>query len=337
MHIVIVGTGAVGTILGSRLQATGQCHITAVCRSNFEAVRHNGLKINSDHFGNSVFKPDYVASSVEDATNQDYSFDYIIVCTKALPALTNTVDLIRPLVSSNTSIMLIQNGIGIEDDCIQHFPQNPVFPAVIYIMCTQLSPGEIECSGQVRLIIGANRLKGVVDDHELRFERDQKHCERIRELFNIGGIDAVLTDQIQGYRWLKIVWNASFNPVSVVSGGCDTVEMLSQPETADLLCTIQHELWATGEAVTGQPLPLIPGTRSPEELCRATLKLPAYKPSMLHDYLNKRPMEHEVILKNPLELARKYKIHIPHVETVYALLVLLEKKNNRSNSNKDNA
>ena len=48
---------------------------------------------------------------------------------------------------------------------------------------------------------------------------------------------------------------------------------------------------------------------------------------MLLDYENKRPMEVEAILGNALAIAKKYGINAVHIETLYALLSIINMKN----------
>ncbi|KAJ1903945.1 hypothetical protein IWQ60_012513 [Tieghemiomyces parasiticus] len=325
---VIVGTGAVGTILASRLQASGRHHVTTVCRSNYEVVRQKGFKIRSTIFGDHTFHPDYVAPSVEDAAQQSRSYDFVILCTKAFPSRINSADVVAPLVSEHTSIVTMQNGVNTEDNLIEAFPGNPVFPAVIYLMSEQISPGEVVNGGYIHFIIGANpptqgMAEGPAKTRAIeRFARDQDIAKEFAADLVGGNIPTDLTDNIQGYRWLKLVWNASFNPVAVVCGDRDTGMLLADPHSRELIVNVAREIWRIGETVTGRPLPTFPGSHSPEMIVESTKKLAPYKPSMLQDHLNSRPMEHEVILRNPLDAARRVGVPAPHLESVYAILRL---------------
>ncbi|KAJ1920259.1 hypothetical protein IWQ60_007041 [Tieghemiomyces parasiticus] len=328
LRTVIVGSGAVGTLLASRLQASGRHHVTTVCRSSFGKVRQNGFLIRSTLFGDGAFRPDYVARDITDAAQQEEAYDYVFLCTKAFPSEVNSADLLGPLVSARTRIVTVQNGIGAETKLIRAFPGNPVFPAVIYCMSEQTSPGEIVQTGFVKFILGARPPVAQdpvasVEEDPGRFEREQRVAEALAADFQGGGIPTVLTDNIQGHRWLKLVWNASFNPVSVVGGGRNTGEMLADPFSKQLILDLQREIWAIGEKTTGQSLPSIPEFESPEAIVENTAKRVPYKPSMLQDHLNGRPMEHEVILKNPLEVARRYQVPTPRLESVYALMRLI--------------
>jgi 2-dehydropantoate 2-reductase len=68
-RILTVGTGAIGAIYSWRLSKT--CDITAVCRSNYEAVKSNGFNIESAKFGNEIFKPTEGKTRIKQRERED--------------------------------------------------------------------------------------------------------------------------------------------------------------------------------------------------------------------------------------------------------------------------
>ncbi|KAJ1916780.1 hypothetical protein IWQ60_007995 [Tieghemiomyces parasiticus] len=156
-----------------------------------------------------VFPLNCVVRGVEDATQQDRAYDYVFLCTKAFPSLVNSANVVAPLVSERTGIVAAQNGIGIEDGLLRLFPNNPV------------SPGEIVNSGFIRFIIGANPPAQDMPVGEARtaaserFRRDQLVAQALVMDLRLSKVPIDLTDNIQGYRWLKAAWNVAFNPVAV--------------------------------------------------------------------------------------------------------------------------
>ncbi|KAJ1650598.1 hypothetical protein IWQ61_008640 [Dispira simplex] len=331
MNILVVGTGAVGSLLAYRLQDTG-CNVTCVCRSNYETAKSQGFLLRSSKYGDVTYHPSQVVRTVDEAVVQGTHYDYILVCTKAFPSKVDTSRLIYPAVQEGTMIILVQNGIGVEDRVIEVFPHNPVIPAVIYVTTEQVDSGVIQNFGPVRMIVGCNQIPTLNNpERGTRFAQDQKTAGTFADLLNKADVATILTDNIQGYRWLKTVWNASFNTVSVVAGECNTHELLDDPALRELVIAMQREIWAIGTAVTGQPLPIMEKLETPEDIVKATREgQPPYKPSMLQDYLNHHPMEHEVILKNPITLAHRHHIPVPRCETVYAILHMLSRKQERA-------
>ncbi|KAJ2719875.1 hypothetical protein GGI07_004951 [Coemansia sp. Benny D115] len=313
LKVLLVGTGALGSIYAWRLQNSGQAEVTAVCRSNYDIVSSKGFSIVSEQYGTHQYRPHRVIRQIGDAEEE---YDFVIVCTKALPNLGDTSDLIEPVVRSpKTAIILIQNGIGIEDPYLQRYPDNPVVSGVAYIDASQPSAGQISHGVISTLMLGNSQAARQAD------------LGRLSELWNSQGIPCqIVGPNIQAVRWYKLVWNASFNTVSVVSGGYDTRRMLNDPLCRQLIRSIMEEVYRLGETVLGHPLPVHGGIDGPEAYIRYTEDRPSTVwPSMLMDFKAHRPMEHAVILGRPIEIARELGVSVPHMETVHALLTMVEK------------
>src|ERR1700753_1839418 len=100
MNCLVFGTGGVGCIYAYILEKAG-AKVTAVCRSNFDAVSTKGISLESALFGNVTAKP----TAVRNVADAQGPFDYILVCAKNFPG---QAKLIAPAVSSQTSIVLCQ-------------------------------------------------------------------------------------------------------------------------------------------------------------------------------------------------------------------------------------
>ncbi|KAJ1837944.1 hypothetical protein LPJ73_007233, partial [Coemansia sp. RSA 2703] len=245
IKVLVVGTGALGSVYAWRLQASEQVEITAVCRSNYDIVSTKGFEIQSKLFGTHTFKPTKVVRTVDEATE---TYDYILICTKALPNLSDNSSLITSAVRSpDTAIVLIQNGIGIEDPFVARFPSNPVISVVAYIDASQPENGLIEHGTNIKLIMGAHPAS-----------------DRLAQIWNTMGVQCIVTDKIQAFRWLKLVWNASFNTISVVSGGNDTRKMLEDAACRKLIRDVMGEVYRLGEAAVGEKLPVLMGIEGPD-------------------------------------------------------------------------
>ncbi|KAF9426226.1 hypothetical protein BGZ94_006810 [Podila epigama] len=286
-----LGTGAIGAYYTWRIQQSGNCTITAVCRSNYEAVKADGIKIQTIAWGEGphVFRPDHVVKTVPSET-----YDYIIVCMKALPNVYSIPDIIAPAVeaSPNAAIVLIQNGIGIEDPIKKRFPRNPILSSIAYIGVTQNELGVVYHSGPVqRLAVGLfETIEGVDTASAIQIFGDR--CKS-------GGIETTVTDDIQNYRWQKIVWNGSMNPICILSELWTVSNVLADKKYEAITWTTMREIAALAEAL---------GHRMPPTLVETSMttshKLaPGYKASMVVDLEEGRPLETEVILANPIQMA----------------------------------
>ncbi|KAJ1933683.1 hypothetical protein FBU59_005950, partial [Linderina macrospora] len=144
IKVLLVGAGALGSVYAWRLDVSNKAQVTLVCRSNYEAVKSNGFSINSQIFGYEVYRPHKVVRTVDEAVAGGEVYDFVIVCIKALPNRGDTSSIIAPAVQSpHTIVMLIQNGIGIEDPYAARYPNNPIVSTISYIDASQPTNGTI--------------------------------------------------------------------------------------------------------------------------------------------------------------------------------------------------
>ena len=169
-------------------------------------VSKNGFKIESVTYGNHIFKPKQVYSFVPPYSPLNKLWDYIIVTIKSIP--NNPVpNIIRKgISSSHTKIVLLQNGIHIENSCAAEFPQNPLISGVTYIAVVQKEQGVITHTGLNNIVIGAFKGKHINPSVWEKADEAAKVLVDILKLKESSSVDWV--EDIQMKRWHKIVWNA---------------------------------------------------------------------------------------------------------------------------------
>lgn len=304
LEILLVGTGAVGSYYGGRLAQAG-ARVATVCRSDYHIVSQKGIAVKSHH-GDFHFFPSQVVQSVNEYKTIP---DLIIVATKVLPSI-DVPKLIDGAVHNGTSIMLLQNGIDIEERIQQAFPNNDILSALAFICVSRINYGYIEHWDYGRLVIG----KYPQGKHVM--------LSRVAALFKAVGVECSVSEDIVDARWKKLLWNAPFNPMSVLCGGATTKEMIDNPLTEELAVKIMEEVallaMKSGHAIDRAYI---------EKNISDTRVMKPYKTSMLLDYNEGRAMEVEAILGNALRIAGKVDIEVPHIKTLYSLLSLLDAKN----------
>ncbi|OMH82107.1 putative 2-dehydropantoate 2-reductase [Zancudomyces culisetae] len=329
-RILIIGGGGVGSILGWRLQAGG-AHVSMACRSNYKAIKETGFIITPGVSEPVTFHPDEVLTCAKGASTNNIVFDYVFVCTKCLPNISDPSDAILPYISSNkTVIILVQNGVGIEEPVKNKLPLNTLVSSVINVSASQTENGVITYAGRINLKFGFYVQEGQDLDE---YNKQNRHTlQKIHKLLVAGDIGSTIFENIQPVRWSKVIWNGTFSPVSVLAGAIDKKSVVTLPETRDLLINAMNELCAIAEAVTNEKVTAISGYSSIEgAIENAKNGKVTYYSSMVLDFVNKRPMEHEVILRNPIIQAKKYGLETPILETLYALLTCTERSYMSSN------
>lgn len=296
--VLIVGAGAIGAFYGSLLAKAG-AQVSVVCRSDYDTVADNGFQIDSADFGCYRFMP---AQVLKHACDYRDTADYVLLTTKMLPGVDRAA-LISPAVGAHTSIVFIQNGVDIEQEMTDAFPAHEVVSGLAFICCNRILPGQIAHLAYGRLALG--NLPGSVS----------AKTEALCALFRKAGLDCRASADIVGERWFKCVWNAPFNPLSVISGGLSTAEILGTEEA--FVRHIMADVCRVAAAL-GHPLP----DDAIEENIRRTYRMPPYKTSMLLDFEQGRPLESEAILGNAVRAAARADVPCPHLSSVYAMLRL---------------
>lgn len=298
-----VGSGALGGYYSGILQRGG-AKITLLCRSDYEVVKKSGISVKSCE-GDFHYKPE---NTIKSATELTSSPDYILVFLKVLPEI-DVASIIAPAVGPNTTIVLIQNGIDIERPIQDAFPNNEVIGGLAFICCQRPEYGKIDHQDYGRLKIGSYP-KGI-----------SENCKKLQELFIKGGIDCEVSENLLAARWEKLVWNAPFNPLSVILGGVDTQFILSDKESYKLCENIMHEVITISER-SGNPVP--------RDLVKKNLdyteSMVPYKTSMCLDFESGRFLEVDAILGNALKIAHQLNLSVPYIETTYAVLKQIDRK-----------
>jgi 2-dehydropantoate 2-reductase len=322
VSILIVGAGAIGAFYASRLALVPSVSVSVICRSNYAAVASHGFNITSPQYGSYTFTPAHTFANPEEARKSNIQWDYIIVSTKALPDVSDDSAILEGLVSDKTAIVLIQNGLGVEDPYASRFPQARICSAVTIATCAQPSHGMIQHNRWTRINSGPYLPHFDTGGAKNTDARATQLNDAFITLLKEGGIrdaEAYSHAKLQLVRWHKIAINASMNPTSVLTLGSSNFSMANDEELTIHLKGVMEEILATAPKILGQPMPK--EFASPEQIIRSTRKnTSGSKPSMAVDWEAGKRMEIEVILGNPIRIARKRGLEMPRLQTLYALV-----------------
>jgi 2-dehydropantoate 2-reductase len=295
--ILVIGAGAIGSYYSAKLAQVG-VEVSLWCRSDYDFIQKNGIKIES-YQGDFHFTPHKILKNLDEA-NDD--FDYILIATKALPSI-DICGLIKNILQAKTKIILIQNGIHVEKNIAKNFPNNEIISGLAFIAVSRKSAGVIYHQEYGKLTIGSYGNKASIAVHFLE------------NLWQKSGVEIIVSDKILLERWKKLVWNGAFNPLSVILGGKNTVEILNNDLAINLAKNIMQEICELARADDCElPNDVI------EKNIVATQKMKPYKTSMLLDFEAGRQMEVEAILGNAVKFAQSKSMLIPYLSTIYAIL-----------------
>ena len=171
--------------------------MTAVCRTNYNAVKEKGILIRSKIFGECHYKP--VATQTVAEAAKHGPFDYIIVASKAFSW---TPEMIKDAVTPGTTAMVLaQNGIAIEEAYAKLYPENTIISGVVYLPVTQVEPGVVEMAPLERFEIGTYPANAST--------KAKSQTQKLSQIWKAGGATAPVFEDVQPVRWLKVAINVS--------------------------------------------------------------------------------------------------------------------------------
>lgn len=300
MKYGIIGTGAIGGFYGGKLAKAGQ-EVHFLLHKDYEYVKQNGLQVDSC---DGSFHLDGV-NAYNDTTAMP-PCDVVLVCLKSINnGMLKT--LLPPLLHQRTLVVLIQNGIGVEEDVQRDFPGVQLAAGLAFICSAKTEPGRVnhQCYGSINL---ANYSC-----------RDEALMAAVVAEFREAGIETGFVEYHEA-RWKKAVWNMPFNGMTVALH-TQTDELLKHPETRQLIRDQMMEVVGASRAlgVNGVDEAFV------EKMIRMTDEMTPYSPSMRLDYDFHRPMEIHYLYTRPIEIAREAGYRMPKLEMLEAELKFLEK------------
>ncbi|KAF2172341.1 hypothetical protein M409DRAFT_63059 [Zasmidium cellare ATCC 36951] len=313
LRILSVGGNAVSAFLSWRLSATQACDVTLVWKNGFESVHQYGISFRSDKFGNERFKPRAVVRSPEDAAGTSRaSFDYVVLCVKALPDVYDLASVIEPVVSPQHTCILVNttHTLGIESYLEQRFPTNVVLSLVSGVEITQLGASEFEHKESTELWVGAANKNPSIP---ASIQTDM--AEALSMTLKSGQVDCEVATNIRQQQFERMIGPIAFYPASVLFETSVHAELLEKTGVRSLITGVIDELV---NLANSQGCDLKAGFR--EETMEKMIAPAETNSIMYQDYMARRPMEVETYLGSPIKLAQENGMQVPRIETLYALL-----------------
>lgn len=303
MRYGVIGTGAIGGYYGAKLAQGGQ-DVHFLFHSDYDYVREHGLQVNS---GDGGFHLDHV-NAYQDV-RQMPKCDVVIVALKMVHEQMLR-DMLPPLLTDDTVVLLIQNGMGMEQDVEQMVPGVKLAAGLAFICCSKTHPGVIDHLDLSGLNVG-------------NYNAPQETIDRMIAEMVSADIDARNVDYLEA-RWRKLLWNMPFNGLSVALH-TDTDALVRNAATRRLLRAMTQEVIEAAHAVGVKGLT----DRDADAMIEMTTKMRPYKPSMRLDWDYHRPMEVYYLYTRPIEEARRAGQDMPLHRMLEAELKFMEEEYNR--------
>ncbi|OAP58659.1 hypothetical protein AYL99_07749 [Fonsecaea erecta] len=312
INVMLYGLGAIGSFYAFILERTKRVRLTVVARSNYEAVKNDGLHIKSLNHGDHVVHP---AKVVRTPVEAGETYDYIVCTHKAIDQASSTKNLAPAVDESKTCIVIIQNGVGNEDPFREAFPKCPILSCVTWVGARQDTPGVVSHWKSENTQIGIFRNEAL--DQAVERARLDEFASLLRE----GQTPFSVEDNVQIQRWEKVVWNVAWNSLTTLTM-LDTHSWLkSSPDAMPMTRNLMREVIDVARKCD---VPL--RYELIDELIVKILEMQPIGSSMQTDAKMGRPMEVDVILGTPVRKGRELGVPIPILEVLHTLLVAVNSR-----------
>ena len=319
MKVCIYGAGAIGGWIGVHLAQTGH-EVSVVARgATLDALQKNGLQCVQTQAADARIKADVkVSAQPADLGPQDL----VIVAVKA-PAMADVAKGIAPLLGPNTLVMTAMNGvpwwffqgfggklqgttlntIDPEGRIAQAIPAHHVVGCVVHASCSLDAPGVVRHHFGQGLIVGEPAAQ------------NGEVSARVQQLvadLQAAGFNASASAQIQKDVWYKLWGNMTVNPISAITGATTDL-ILKDDLVRDFVSKVMLEAKAIGEKIG------IPIAQTPEDRHAVTMKLGAFKTSMLQDVEAGKTVELDALVSGVRELGQLTQVNTPYTDALLGL------------------
>jgi 2-dehydropantoate 2-reductase len=312
-RVCIYGAGAIGGWIGVKLAQAG-CELSAVARgATLAALQQHGLRLQQ---GGAITTVKLRASA--DPADLGVQ-DLVIVAVKA-PAMADVAQAIAPLIGPDTVVLTAMNGVpwwffegfgapyagtrlkAVDPDgaIARAIPARHIIGCVVHASCSLSSAGFVKNHFGNKLIIG-----------EPSGEKSAR-VQALAALLEKAGHEVALSAQIQKDIWYKLWGNMTVNPISAFTGA--TTDLIMGDELVrDFISRVMLEAREIGARIG------IPIDQQPEDRHAVTLKLGAFKTSMLQDVEAGKAVELDALVTVVKELGQLTQVPTPFTDALLGL------------------
>lgn len=298
MRIAVMAAGAVGGYFGARLQAAGHDVVFFARGAHLEAIRRDGLKVESAR-GNLHLKKVTVTDTADGVAPVD-----IVLFAVKLWDSEQAATAIKPLVTDATRVITVQNGVDGVAMIEPILGSGRVVPGLAQITATIAGSGVINHSSQF---------------HLLAFGRTDRREDAVLAAFvetgKGAGVDFVLSQNIERDLWLKFTVLVALSSVTAATRLPIGVAR-NDADGRALILAIMREVIAVGRAK---------GVALDADLADKAVTFvngvaDGAKASMAIDLERGNRLELDWLAGRAVSLGRELGVPVPVCETIYAVL-----------------
>ena len=300
MRIAAMAAGGVGAYFGARLQAAGHEVFYIARGAHLDAIKKNGLKIESAHHGDLHLTD--VKATDDPATVGPV--DVVLFAVK-LWDTEKAAEQTMPLLGPDTRVVTLQNGVDSYERIAPIVGSARAIPGVTYVVTVIDRPGVIKQASTFQSIIC-----GTHDG------RPDANLSAFVDAAKTAGIDITQSGNVQRDRWHKFIFLTGTSGATAVTR-TTMGPILEDPDMRAMFHNIMRETLAVGRAAG---VDVDPGYAD-ERMTFADSHVPAgMKASMANDLDRGNRLELDWLAGRVSQLGKELNVPTPVNDTIYAAL-----------------
>lgn len=283
-NILIVGTGALGTLFAARLvQAGHNVTMLGTWKEGLDAIRRNGVQFFDSNGNQHSFHV-----SATDNTRECAGIKHALVLVKAWQT-ERAAHQLRQCLAEDGLAVTLQNGLGNRETLMQSLGPDRVALGVTTAGATLLGPGSVKVGGEGPISIERNGSLGPLEAG-----------------LRSAGFDVRVVDDAQSLVWGKLVINSAINPLTALLK-IPNGELLERPSARQVMGALARETARVAYAEQIE-LPFEDPVAAAEDVARKTA---TNQSSMLQDVLRGARTEIDAICGAVVTYGEKHRIPTP--------------------------
>lgn len=296
MKYAIIGAGGTGGILGFYMTKAGK-DVTLIARGrHLAAMQESGLAVEKMWDGTTETIPVKAA----DMDHYNERPDVILVCVKGY-SLEDTIPFIQRVSNPSTIVIPVLNIYGTGAKMQEKLPNLLVTDGCIYVSANIKEPGVLIQHGKILRVVYGVREK----------EEYDPRLEKIKQDFDVSGIDGVLSENIRRDALEKFSYVSPIGAAGLYYHAT-AADFQREGEEREAFKTMIREITALAEAM---------GVPFERDMVEVNLKIlstlaPEATTSMQRDVMEGKDSEIDGLVYEVVRMGERYHVPVPMYEKV---------------------